>query len=57
MKRFGVFFAIVASALGAIALFGGSAPNYDTKQLGQIDIQTLMKNSHDLPDTTPAVPY
>jgi hypothetical protein len=57
MKRFLAFFAIVAFGLVAITLFNGSAPASYTKQLGQVDIQGLMQNVHDLTDTTPAVPY
>jgi hypothetical protein len=57
MKRFGVFVAVVAFALGAIVQFNGSAPASDTKQLSRVNIQALMQTAHDLPDTTPAVPY
>ncbi len=57
MKRFGVFVAVVAFALGAIVLFNGSAPASDTKQLSRVNIQALMQTAHDLPDTTSAVPY
>jgi hypothetical protein len=57
MKRFAIFFTVAGFTLIAIALFSGSAPASETKQLSQVNIQELMQNTHDLTDTTPAVPY
>ena len=48
---------VVTFTFVAIVLFNGSAPASDTKQLSQVNIQALMQNTHDLTDTTPAVPY
>jgi hypothetical protein len=57
MKRFAVFLTVVAFSFATIIFFGGAAPAPNEPQLGQVNIQTLMQNAHDLTDTTPAVPY
>ena len=58
MKRFALFLTVVALGFLAIIWFGGgTAPAADKTQLGQVNIQALMQNAHDLTDTTPAVPY
>jgi hypothetical protein len=57
MKQIALFLGIAAIAIFTITWFAGNAPASDRTQLGQINIQALMQNAHDLTDTTPAVPY
>ncbi len=56
MKRIAFFFGVAAIGIFAITWFAGSAPASNAKPLGQVNIQALMQNAHDLTDTTPAVP-
>jgi hypothetical protein len=57
MKRFAVFLGVVAITIFAITWLAPSAPASEKAQRGQINVQALMQNAHDLTETTPTPLY
>jgi hypothetical protein len=55
MKRFGFVCTLAIFGFAAVVwLVPGTAPASDRTATSQINIQELMKNAHNLPDTTVA---
>jgi hypothetical protein len=57
MKQLAIFLGVVAISIFAISWLARSAPAADKTQLGQVNVQALMQNAHDLTETTPAALY
>jgi len=58
MKRFWFVCTFAIFGLAAFVwLNPGTAPASNRTALGQINIQELMRNTHDLPDTTVLEPF
>jgi type II secretory pathway component PulM len=57
MKRIAVFLGVVAISIFAITWLAPSAPASEKTQRGQVHVQALMHNAHDLTETTPSALY
>ena len=57
MKRFAIFLGVVAISIFAITWLAPSAPASEKTHRGQVNVQALMQNAHDLTETTPAALY
>ncbi len=57
MKRIAIFLGVVAVSIFAITWLAPSAPASEKTQRGQVNVQALMQNAHDLTETTPAALY
>jgi hypothetical protein len=57
MKRIAVFLGVVGLSIFAITWLAPSAPASEKTQRGQVNVQALMQNAHDLTETTPAALY
>jgi len=57
MKRVAVFLGVVAISIFAITWLAPSAPASEKTQRGQVNVQGLMQNAHNLTETTPAALY
>ena len=57
MKRFAVFLGVVAITIFAITWLAPSAPASEKTHRGQVNVQALTQNAHDLMETTPAALY
>ncbi|MBV8512132.1 MAG: hypothetical protein JOZ94_22325 [Xanthobacteraceae bacterium] len=57
MKQFAIFVGVVAVSIFAIIWLAPSAPASEKTQRGQVNVQALMQNAHDLTETTPAALY
>lgn len=57
MKQLAIFLGVVAISIFAITWLAPSAPAAGKTQPGQVSVQALMQNAHDLTETTPAALY